>query len=87
MQTAIGSVATQQMCMTQNGQQAFTNPPKINLAFFFSSFNNSAMKMKTTSIKLSEVLHRAAKTAAISAGMTFQQWVETAFTAYLKRSK
>jgi predicted HicB family RNase H-like nuclease len=61
--------------------------PKIILAFFFLSFNNGAMKMKTTSIKLSEALHRAAKTAAISAGMTFQQWVETAFQSYLKKSK
>jgi predicted DNA binding CopG/RHH family protein len=69
------------------GERIIRYPPKINLAFFFSSFNNSAMKMKTTSIKLSEVLHRAAKTAAISAGMTFQQWVETAFQSYLKKSK
>ena len=45
------------------------------------------MKMKTTSIKITEALHRAAKTAAIEAGLTFQQWVNTAFTSYLAKKR
>lgn len=40
--------------------------------------------MKTTSIKISEALHRAAKTAAIAAGISFQEWTANAFKSYLK---